>query len=75
MVERNDNDPGSTRYGRGGPGGGNQDQGERKDDRFESRQGGDQSRDPQDHGQRVDDSDEDDSDDEDNAKGKAEEDG
>lgn len=35
-----------TRYGHSNVGGGNQDQGERKDDGWKSRQGGDQSRDP-----------------------------
>ena len=35
-----------TRYGHGGPGGGDQDQPERKDDGWERRQGGDQSRKP-----------------------------
>ena len=35
-----------TRYGHSGPGGGSQDQGERKDDGWTSRQGGSQARDP-----------------------------
>lgn len=36
----------STRYGRGGPGGGDQDQGERKDQGWQRRQGGPQARNP-----------------------------
>ena len=35
-----------TRYGHSGPGGGSQDQGERKDDGWTSRQGGSQAREP-----------------------------
>ncbi len=43
----------NTRYGHSGVGGGDQDQAERKDEGWERRQGGDQSREPGSHGETA----------------------